>query len=83
MNKLIATGLLVGSLYLGVNAITNEIEHQGDRLEAEMKATLNHKTDTLNTTVDESVNKATEDLKHYIGNLTLEDFNGRTAGIHG
>jgi hypothetical protein len=76
MNKLVAAGLLAGGLYLSVNAITNEIENQGDRLEAEMKANLNQKTDTLTTTVDESVNKATEDLKHYIGNLTLEDFNG-------
>lgn len=74
MNKLVAAGLIAGGLYLSVNAITNEIENQGDRLEQEMKHSLDAKTETLTTTVDESVNKATNDLKLYIGNLTLKDF---------
>lgn len=69
----LAVGIGLGSLYLGITAITNEIEHQGDRLEQKMVDELDSKTITLTDALSESTDGATSDLKEYIGNITIED----------
>lgn len=66
----------IGGLALTGNAITNEIERQGDRLEDKMVTELEDKTIDLTEALSNSTDGATDDLKEYIGSITIEDLMG-------
>lgn len=69
----IGMGIVAGSIVTGAYIVVDEIQHQGEIIQADLNTYIHDEGQKIKTEVDTSVDGATEDLKEYIGSLTLED----------